>query len=82
MHCAFWNSPKPFLAVVQLALCQAVDLRSSEGCHARSKQVHQFVRKHIPVNDGDRRQDVDIHWLLEIYRGGELPIGAADFPAA
>lgn len=70
------------LAVVQLALCQAVDLRKSQNCHTRSKAVHAAVRKTIPINDGDRRQDVDIHALLEMYREGELPIGAVDFPGA
>jgi len=38
------------------------------------------VRKNIAVNDGDRRQDVDIDALMRMYRDGELPIGAADFP--
>jgi histidine ammonia-lyase len=68
------------LAVVQLALCQAVDLRKGQSCHTRSKAVHAAVRKLIPINDGDRRQDVDIHTLLQIYREGGLPIGAVDFP--
>jgi len=69
------------LAVVQLALCQAVDLRKGHGCHARSKQVHQAVRKIVPINDADRRMDGDIAGLLALYRAGELPIGDADFPA-
>jgi histidine ammonia-lyase len=68
------------LAVVQLALCQAVDLRKAHGCHARSKAVHEAVRKQIPINDGDRRQDHDIHTLLDLYRSNHLPIGEADFP--
>jgi histidine ammonia-lyase len=68
------------LAVVQLALCQAVDLRSGKGCHARGRQIHQAVRKFAPINDADRRQDLDIQQLLEKYRGGKLPIGEADFP--
>jgi histidine ammonia-lyase len=68
------------LAVVQLALCQAVDLRKGHGCHTRSKQVHAAVRRNIPLNDGDRRQDRDIEALLGMYRKGELPIGEADFP--
>ncbi len=68
------------LAVVQLAVCQAVDLRGGEGCHHRSKTLHQAIRKIVPVNDADRRQDVDIHRLLELYRAGELPTGDIDFP--
>ena len=70
------------LAVVQLALCQAVDLRKGHGCHTRSKQVHQAVRKIVPINDADRRMDGDIAGLLELYRAGELPVGDADFPPA
>jgi histidine ammonia-lyase len=68
------------LAVVQLALCQAVDLRSGKGCHSRSKQMHEQIRKTIPLNDADRRQDADIHHLLAMYRQGNLPIGQANFP--
>ncbi|HWE04010.1 MAG TPA: aromatic amino acid ammonia-lyase [Tepidisphaeraceae bacterium] len=68
------------LAVVQLALCQAVDLRNREGCHMRSRDIHQAIRRIIPVIDSDRRQDVDIHRLLEMYRSDALPIGTIDFP--
>jgi histidine ammonia-lyase len=69
------------LAVVQLALCQAVDLRERQGCHARSNALHDAVRKVVPINDADRRQDLDIHRVLELYRTGQLPIGEIDFPA-
>jgi len=68
------------LAVVQLALCQAVDLRSREGCHHRSRELHDAVRRIVTVNDADRRQDLDIQRLLQLYRANELPIGAIDFP--
>ncbi len=67
------------LAVVQLALCQAVDLRNREGCHTRAKALHDAIRKHVPVNDADRRQDGDIHRVLEMYRSAELPIGDMEF---
>jgi len=66
------------LAVVQLALCQAVDLRNREGCHVRSKALHQAIRKYIAVNDADRRQDGDIDRVLEMYRKRGLPIGEMD----
>lgn len=69
------------LAIVQLAVCQGVDLRNSEGCNRRSRELHQAIRQTIPMNDADRRQDVDIHRVLELHRAGELPIGAIDFPA-
>lgn len=68
------------LAVTQLALCQAVDLRSGEGCHFRSRELYAAIRKIVPVNDADRRQDLDIQNLLDLYRGGLLPIGDVDFP--
>jgi histidine ammonia-lyase len=68
------------LAVVQLALCQGVDLRGSKGCHLRSREIHAFIRKTIPMIDDDRRQDVDVQKVLELYRFGKLPIGDADFP--
>ena len=63
------------LAVVQLALCQAVDLRGREGCHRRSRAIHSAVRGTIPVNDADRRQDVDVHTVLSQFRSNALPIG-------
>jgi len=68
------------LAVVQLGLCQAVDLRQSEGCRHRSKKLHQAIRHVVPINDADRRQDLDIQRVLELYRAKDLPIGAIDFP--
>ena len=68
------------LAIIQLAVCQAVDLRSSHGCHRRTRQLHQAVRAIVPMNDADRRQDVDIYRVLELHRTGKLPIGDIDFP--
>jgi histidine ammonia-lyase len=68
------------LAIVQLALCQAVDLRDGKGCHGRSRKLHDAVRKVVPINDADRRQDIDIHHVLELYRSAKLPIGEIDFP--
>lgn len=67
------------LAVVQLAMCQAVDLRSGENCHVRSKAIHAAIRKTIAVNDADRRQDGDIGQVLTMFRTGSLPIGTIDF---
>ena len=58
-----------------LALCQAVDLRKRDGCHARARALHGCVRDHVPMNTGDRRQDGDIARVLALYRAGELPIG-------
>jgi histidine ammonia-lyase len=69
------------LAILQLAVCQAVDLRRSKGCHGRSVELHKAVRAAVTMNDADRRQDLDIDSVLKLYRTGGLPIGAADFPA-
>lgn len=62
-------------AIHLLALCQAVDLRRGEGCHARSRALHAAVRSHVLMNTGDRRQDHDIGRVLALYRKGELPTG-------
>jgi histidine ammonia-lyase len=63
-----------------LALCQGLDLRRGEGCHARSRAMHAAVRRDVPPNTGDRRQDVDIARVLERLRAGELPTGSLDAP--
>ena len=68
------------LAIMQLAVCQAVDLRHGDGCHLRSVELHRAIRKTIPLNDADRRQDLDIQQVLNQYRADELPTGAIDFP--
>jgi histidine ammonia-lyase len=68
------------LAIVQLALCQAVDLRSGQGCHRRARQIQQAIRSAVPMNQADRRQDLDIYRVLELHRTGKLPIGEIDFP--
>lgn len=67
-------------AIHLLALCQAVDLRGPENCHPRSVALRDAVRAEVPLNDADRRMDLDIERTLARYRAGELPIGAVDFP--
>jgi histidine ammonia-lyase len=62
-------------AMHTLALCQAVDLRAQEGCGPRSRALHAAVRRHVPVNDADRRMDVDIQLVLTLLRANELPLG-------
>jgi histidine ammonia-lyase len=69
------------LAIAQLAVAQAVDLRNRHGCHSRSRELHQAIRRAIPANTADRRQDLDIQQVLTLYRSRQLPIGAVDFPA-
>ncbi|HTA20699.1 MAG TPA: aromatic amino acid ammonia-lyase [Polyangia bacterium] len=66
-------------AVELLALCQAVDLRGPAECTPGSRALHAAVRRLVPRNDADRRQDVDIAKVLETHRAGALPVGAADF---
>jgi histidine ammonia-lyase len=67
------------LAVLQLALCQAVDLRGINSCHIRSRTMHAMVRGGVPINRADRRQDLDIAKVLSWHREGRLPIGEVDF---
>lgn len=67
-------------AIGTLAVSQAVDLRQAEGCHARARVMRQAVRRRIPFNDCDRRQDRDIAQVLSMIETGELPIGEVDFP--
>lgn len=62
-------------AIVQLGLCQAVDLRKHENCHTRSCQLHAHIRQYIPINNADRRQDLDIQKILDLLDQNELPIG-------
>ena len=69
------------LAIVQLAVCQAADLRPAEERHRRTREMHQTIRASIPMNEADRRMDVDIQRVLELHREGKLPIGQIDFPA-
>lgn len=62
-------------AIVTLAMCQGVDLRGPDVCHARSRAVHAAVRARVARVDADRRQDGDIAEVLRMVRAGELPIG-------
>ncbi len=65
-------------AIHLLAVCQAVDLRGGAHGLARSLFLRDAVRKSIPMLREDRRQDLDIQRVLELYREGALPIGAVD----
>jgi histidine ammonia-lyase len=65
-------------AVHTLALCQAVDLREGETQAVRSVALHDAVRKHVPMNVADRRQDHDIEAVLALHRGGQLASGSLD----
>ena len=65
-------------AIHALALCQAVDLRGGEARAARSLALRDAVRKHVPMNVADRRQDHDIQTVLELHRRGQLTAGELD----
>jgi histidine ammonia-lyase len=65
-------------AICTLALCQAVDLRRGQNCHARALNMRDAVRQRVHFNERDRRQDVDIAAVLKMMRAGELPIGDMD----
>jgi histidine ammonia-lyase len=73
------NMTETVAAICTLALCQAVDLRRDENCHARALAMRDAVRRRVRFNDRDRRQDVDIALVLKMMRDGELPIGEVDF---
>jgi histidine ammonia-lyase len=62
-------------AISLLAVCQAVDLRDGGASARRSRELHEAIRKSIPMLTEDRRQDRDIQHVLELLRGGALPIG-------
>jgi histidine ammonia-lyase len=65
-------------AVHTLAVCQAVDLREGDADALRSCAMRDAVRKAVPMNVADRRQDVDIAQVLARYKAGELPTGDLD----
>ena len=60
-------------AIGLLAVCQAVDLRGGSLLR-QTAALHQAVRKSIPMVVEDRRQDVDIARVVELLRGGGLPL--------
>ena len=65
-------------AVHTLALCQAVDLREGAADAVRSRAMRDAVRKAVPMNVADRRQDVDIAHVLALQAAGDLPTGDLD----
>ena len=66
-------------AIHLLTACQAVDLRGDENCHPRSVEMKNALRRHVSMNDADRRMDKDILIALRMIRGGELPLGPIDY---
>ena len=68
-------------AIHLLTVCQAVDLRGAGQCHPASVAMRDAVRAVVPKNDADRRMDIDIQAVLQMYREGALPIGEIQFDA-
>ncbi len=66
-------------AIVLLAACQAVDLRTARGTKlpAGVTALQAAVRSRVPMLDADRRQDTDIAAVLELLREDRLPLGPA-----
>jgi histidine ammonia-lyase/phenylalanine ammonia-lyase len=55
-----------------IALCQALDLRGTEGMSPKTKAVQDLVRSRVPFLDGDRRMDKDVGQAVGLIRSGEL----------
>jgi histidine ammonia-lyase len=67
-------------AIGLLAACQAVELRGPLTCHPRSRQVLDAVRRFVPANTGDRRQDRDIETIVVRLGAQDLSLGAPEEP--
>jgi histidine ammonia-lyase len=67
-------------AIMLLAACQAADLRGPETCRPRTREILAAVRRTVPMNTADRRQDVDIEAVVRQVRAGELRLGAPEEP--
>jgi len=60
-------------AIVLLADCQAVDLRGAGSFSSATLELHELIRRDIPMVNADRRQDLDIQHVLDLQRAGRLP---------
>jgi histidine ammonia-lyase len=67
-------------AIGLLAACQAVELRGPPSCRPRSLEVLQSVRRFVPANTGDRRQDLDIETIVAHLGAQDLSMGATEEP--
>jgi len=67
-------------AIALLAACQAVQLRGPLTCRPRSRQVLESVRRFVPANTGDRRQDHDIETIVARLGAQDLSLGAPEEP--
>jgi histidine ammonia-lyase len=67
-------------AIALLVACQAVQLRGPLACRPGSRQVLDEVRRFVPANTGDRRQDHDIEAIVARLGAQELSLGAPEEP--
>ena len=59
-------------AIHLIALCQALDLRGTEGMSPKTRVVRDLVRSRVQFLDGDRRMDKDVREAVELIHSGEL----------
>jgi histidine ammonia-lyase len=67
-------------AIALLVACQAVQIRGPLACRPGSQQVLDAVRRFVPANTGDRRQDHDIEAIVARLGAQELSLGAPEEP--
>jgi len=68
-------------AIVQLAGCQALELRGEPPGDGPSRRLCETLRRAVPPLHADRRQDLDIDTVLGLYRTGALPLDLDPTPA-
>jgi histidine ammonia-lyase len=67
-------------AIGLLACCQAIDVRGSSSIHPRSEAALTAVRRLVPVNSADRRQDWDIVAVVDALAARGLQLGEWEEP--
>lgn len=59
-------------AIHLIALCQALDLRGTEGMSEKTKLAHDRVRALVPPLSGDRRMQDDVKAVVELIKSRSL----------
>jgi phenylalanine ammonia-lyase len=60
------------VAIHLIALCQALELRGLDHVARATRQVHEFIREHVPFVSEDRAMDGHIQAVLRLIRNGAL----------
>ena len=68
------------LAIALLAACQALELRGAEAARPKNRALLSEVRRTVPANTADRRQDGDIEAVVAGLRAGRLGLGSPGEP--